>query len=944
MENSKSFFSNESPTRFLDKRIENLSSCISFDFSVSFIKKAGLDLRFDSREKALQRGAKGRIITTTYQNFTDIPSLERFYSLQEKYPESFSCHLDYHCFGDNGFHTKGYLFAFKDHKEVLIGSSNITFFALLKNKEWDVAVKTDDTEDFYRQVKKEFESLYKRTYPLTKDIIKKYQSYLPYAISRWDRDFFDPEGRKTIRPNLRQISALKEIQRYRDRGVNRALVVAATGAGKTYLAAFDALNRDSKRLLFIVHKDIILKDARKTFKNVFQNSRTYGRYTGEYKELDADFLFATNQIRADHLSLFAKDEFDYIVIDEVHHASASTYQKIINYFKPQFLLGLTATPERRDGQDVYSLFGNNVPYDLRLRDALRNGLVVPFHYYGIKDSLINYANDDSQEGIREIIRQVSSPENCLFVKENILKYKPKGCKLRCVGFCRNKEHARLRARNRERVGFHTACLTSENSTGERIKILSDLQDESNPLNLVFSVDILNEGIDVPSRNRVLFLRPTQSPTIFIQQLGRGLRKYSGKEYLTVLDFIANSYKRSVQIALALGSLSRQGYSDKLTRRNEVLSSYQSLDIPGLEIHFDEESQKEILDSIEKTNLNSLAIIRQDYLNFRSYLKLPQSEYPMPSDFLNHEVDADLLRFRHKKSFESYYDFLVKVKGGEDLPFFDERERKVIDSVSEYLPLVRDREFLILKQLLDGKKTLGQLRLSLSSSSHFRKESFHHALNRLRDRYFFTRKGSHVKLVKEEEEEGRYSLTFSLSHPEFRRWVEDLLHYGLTRYEEEFYQEKGLVKPFYHYSVVSFASALNSSQLFIMTGVFNTPNGKVITINLNKDSQKEERLKYKDKFLSDRVIQWESRPNTTRENKAGKELRSGKKIHVLVRKIKKQDGRDRPYLYLGLASLTNPRVSDNIGKCLLFDLVLDHKVEKDRKYELGIEEIKDEKDD
>lgn len=936
MNSGKDFYSNTSSIRFLDKRISCLASCSSFDFSVSFIKKAGLILLYNQIEAALKRGAKGRILTSTYQNFTDIPSLERFRKLQKKYPNQFTCHLDFHCFGEDGFHTKGYLFSFPDKKEVIVGSSNITRFALLFNKEWDVSVVTDESEEFYQKINGEFTELWKKTPKLNPELIKKYQVYLQTAIERWDRDYFDPENDKPIHPNQRQRNALKEIQRYRDRGVNRALVIAATGSGKTYLAAFDALNRDSKRLLFIVHKDIILKEARKTFQRVFLNSRTYGIYTAESKELDADFLFASNQIRSDNLDLFSKDEFDYIVIDEVHHASASTYQKIIQYFKPQFFLGLTATPDRRDGQDVYSLFGNNVPYDLRLRDARRDNLVVPFHYYGIKDSLLDYADDESQEGIRRIIQQVSSLDNCEFIKQNVLKYKPSDTKLRCVAFCKNKEHARLRSRNRERVGFHTAYLTGDNTTGERVKVLNDLQEENNPLEMVFAVDILNEGVDVPSRNRVLFLRPTQSPTIFIQQLGRGLRKYPRKEYLTVLDFIANSYNRSVQIAMALGSLSKAGYVDKLTRRNDVISDFSSLNILGLKIHFDEESQQEILDSIDRTNLNSFAIIKQDYLNFKEYLKRNgTNKIPMPRDYLNNEINADLLRFRNKSSFKSYYDFICKAENPNNIPYFNEEEKKAFDTLSTYLPLIRDEEYLIVKSLLEGKKTEEELREACKESVHFNEESFLHALNKLQDKYFYTRPKSHLRLVTKSGDD--YLLNFKTDNPVFHEWISNLLEYGLTRYHSEFYNETGLVKLFYRYSTIGFASALNANHLYIRSGVFSTPHGKAIMINLNKDWQKEERLKYKDKFLSDKVIQWESRQETTRENIRGKSLRNGKKVHVLVRKVKTQDGENRPFIYLGLASLTNPRVSDNEGHCLLFDLVLDKPVDHSVKYDLEIEE-------
>ena len=213
------------------------------------------------------------------------------------------------------------------------------------------------------------------------------------------------------------------------------MVIAATGSGKTYLAAFDAKFFGAKRLLFIVHKDTILTQALNTFSKVFGQERSYGLFNGEYSEIDKDFIFASNQMLSKHLELFSPEEFDYIIIDEVHHAAASTYQKIIEYFKPSFLLGLTATPDRMDGEDVYQMFGNNVPFDLRLRDALENHLIVPFHYYGIKDDLISYQSDGSVEGNRLLIQSISSSLHCSFVRDEIEKHRPEG-KLRCIGFCR----------------------------------------------------------------------------------------------------------------------------------------------------------------------------------------------------------------------------------------------------------------------------------------------------------------------------------------------------------------------------------------------------------------------------------------------------------------------------------------------------------------------------
>ena len=927
----KGFLTNESSIRFLDKIISDLDSCESFDFSVSFIKKAGLILLQDPIENALKRGVQGRILTSTYQNFTDIPSLEVFLKWQETYP-NFKCRLEYESFGDDGFHTKGYIFKFKDHHEVIIGSSNITFYALVKNKEWDLSIEVSQDDEVYQSIAKEFDYLWDHTNPLNHDIVRQYTEHLKYAIEQWDMDFFDPQNQQQIRPNLMQRQALKEISRYRSMNVNKALVVAATGSGKTYLAAFDALNFQAKKLLFIVHKDLILEAAMQTFMHVFGTTRTYGIYTGQQKDgLNCDFIFASNIITAANLDLFDPKEFDYIVIDEVHHAAAETYRKIINYFKPQFLLGLTATPDRMDEQSVYDLFDKNVPYDLRLREALENDLIVPFHYYGIHDSLLNYSDDTTGEGVRKMIQMIASNTHCEFVRDQIEKYRPKNTKLKCIGFCRSVEHARLMAQNMAQLGYTCESLTGQNTTGERLKVFSDLQDDKNPLSIVFTVDILNEGIDVPSMNMVLFLRPTESSTIFIQQLGRGLRKYQNKPYLTVLDFIANSYLRSVQIALALGSLSKSGTVDKRTIQDHVRTDFEELDIPGLEVHFDQESREEILDSIEHTNFNRFELLKQDYQNFKEYLKLKPGEYPKHTDFLNSEVSADLLRYT--KKFESYYDFLVRC--GEDVPFFNGEQVNVIRTLSWYLPLIRPEEYLVVEKLLTGKQSESALRGYCQLNDDFNEESFQHSLKILQDEVTFTRPASYMALIKKEGED--YALNFDITSGAFVAWISDLIAYGLERFGTDFYGEHGLLKLYGSYTAPKTFMALNNDNMFYMMGVHYIKGHLCLYINLNKDSQPEERLKYKDKFLSNKVLQWESQTETTLNNIRGQRLIGMGIAEIFVRKTKKEDGVETPFVYLGKGQLTNPRPSDNPAKALLFDIVLEQPVPEVYKYDFGIED-------
>ena len=348
-------------TSFLNKIKSNLKKCKSFNFSVSFIKKAGLVLLEREIEEALERGAKGRIITSTYQNFTDIGSLEQFYNWQKEY-DNFECHLDYEGFGDNGFHTKGYLFEYDDSIEFIVGSSNITRFALLKNYEWNVSLISKDNLDSFNDALNEFEMIWDKTLDLNTKLIEKYRLQLDYAIEKWDMDYINATDNK-INPNSMQRKALRELRRYRDTGVKKALIISATGSGKTYLAAFDARNFGAKRLLYIVHRESILKDARESFIKVFGAERTYGFYTGNENSLEADFIFATSNMLGRHLDSFKKDEFDYIIYDEVHHVVAETGKKIFEYFEPEFILGLTATPERMDNQDVFSIFDNNVPFE-----------------------------------------------------------------------------------------------------------------------------------------------------------------------------------------------------------------------------------------------------------------------------------------------------------------------------------------------------------------------------------------------------------------------------------------------------------------------------------------------------------------------------------------------------------------------------------------------------
>ena len=890
-------------TSFLNKIKDNLKKCNAFSFSVSFIKKAGLVLLEREIEEALERGVKGRIITSTYQNFTDIGSLEQFYAWQKEY-DNFECHLDYECFGDNGFHTKGYLFEYDDSIEFIVGSSNITRFALLKNFEWNVSLVSKDNLNSYNDALTEFELIWDKTLELDSKIIEKYRLQLDYAIEKWDMDYVNAMDAK-INPNSMQRKALRELRRYRDTGVKKALIISATGSGKTYLSAFDARNFGAKRLLYIVHRESILKDAKESFIKVFGAERTYGFYTGNENSLEADFIFATSNMLGRHLDSFKKDEFDYIIYDEVHHVVAETGKKIFEYFEPEFILGLTATPERMDNQDIFTLFDQNVPFELRLRDAINNDLVVPFHYYGIRDQLVDYSSKDKMT----IAKNIAEQNNIEFIKTQIEKYRKPGEKLKCIAFCTNIQSCRLMAEELYEEGYHTISLIGINDTGVRIKAFKDLQDDNNLLEIICTVDILNEGVDIPQVNMVLFLRPTESQTVFIQQLGRGLRKYPGKDYVTVLDFIGNNYDRAVQIAMALGTLGKTTYMEKAYLKEMIRTNFKSLDIPQVKIEIDDLSKEEIINFIDKTNFNSRVFLEKDYKNFKSYIN--NGSYPTHMDFLNSDVSPDLIRiikstFSGSKN-KSYYNFLKKINEV-TIPMFDEKQISFINNMEDLLPLARLDEYLIIEQAI--KENTIDLKRTEGINEHITDKTLENAYNNLKS----------LRIV----ENSDIDLT-NLSDGDFKDYLLDTLNYGIVRYNREFGEYKGLFKLYRNYYKEQ-ASRIMLKNGILQKGTYYEDDIAYVFAGIKKGE--EGRLNYKDKFINDKVFQWESIANVSESEK--EHLRNSKKVHLFIRKMENEDTVTLPYTYFGLGTFTNERDSytEEDGRkhsTLLYDIVLDDKV-------------------
>ena len=533
--------------------INGLKQADGVDIVVSFLMESGVRMLLRELENAFKRGAKIRILTGNYLGITQPSAL---YLIKHKLGEQVD--LRFYNEKNRSFHPKSYMFHYKEYSTIYIGSSNISRSALTSGIEWNYrfSSKTDpqNYEKFYNTFLDLFEN---HSVVIDDDELKRYsKNWHRPAVSK-DLDKYDLQDSETsnnivlFEPRGAQIEALCALENTRAEGARRALVQAATGVGKTYLAAFDS--KKYERVLFVAHREEILKQAAESFKNV-RNSEDYGFFDGESKCTDKSVIFASVATlgRNEYLNnkYFPSDYFNYVVIDEFHHAINDQYQRIVNYFKPQFLLGLTATPERMDGRNIYEICDYNVPYEISLKEAINKGMLVPFHYYGIFDDT-DYSKIHIVRGRYDEKELNETYIGNVHRYELIYKYYCKYGSRQALGFCCSKEHAREMAKEFSSRGIPSVAVFSDASgeyTEKRNVAIQKLK--NGEIKVIFCVDMFNEGVDITSIDMVMFLRPTESPIVFLQQLGRGLRKYRGKEFLTVLDFIGN-YEKAGRVRFLL---------------------------------------------------------------------------------------------------------------------------------------------------------------------------------------------------------------------------------------------------------------------------------------------------------------------------------------------------------------------------------------------------------
>ncbi|MTI94703.1 MAG: restriction endonuclease subunit R [Firmicutes bacterium] len=528
-------------------------------FIVAFLMESGSKLLASYLAEAAQRGVPIQILTGKYMSITEPSAIYHLYNVLGN-------NVEIRFFDEKvrSFHPKAYLFDYDDDSEIIIGSSNISHSALTTGVEWNYRFKKSIAPEDYEIFSRTFDDMFaNRSVPATA------KELTAYSLN-WRKPRLVVVESPTALPEApepfgAQVEALYHLNRAREEGIDKGLVVAATGVGKTYLSAFDS--EKFKRVLFVAHREEILRQTEATYRTVRPNAHI-GYYTGTQKDERMDVCLATVQTlgRENHLLNFPPDYFDYMVVDEFHHAAADSYVRIIEHFKPEFLLGLTATPYRTDNRDIFALCDDNVVYELYLKDAINRDMLVPFRYYGIYDATdySGIAVRNGQYVVEELEKELSQKERANLVLE---KYKALAGQ-KTLGFCASIAHAEYMARYFQEQGIAAYAVHSGEDTEytlERKQAVKALEDGK--IKVIFAVDIFNEGVDIPALDTVLFLRPTESFVVFLQQLGRGLRKYDGKDYLTVLDFIGN-YKRAHYIPALLAGENPQDESGRRRRPQE----------------------------------------------------------------------------------------------------------------------------------------------------------------------------------------------------------------------------------------------------------------------------------------------------------------------------------------------------------------------------------------
>lgn len=900
---------------------DELLSCEEFAISVAFITMGGITPLLQTLRELEQRGIPGKILTTDYLTFSDPKALRVLAQFQNIEMKMFVTENE-----KEGFHTKGYIFKKEEMYRIIVGSSNMTLRALTTNHEWNNKIVSTDQGEYARNVIAEFDQLWNAPQSLTfEQFIDAYSNvYTKNKIIQKQRELAKRAEIPSLevyrlQPNSMQVGFINNLRKIYEAGEDKALLISATGTGKTYASAFAARELEFKRVLFLVHRNQIAKQALKSYRKVFDGKVSMGMVTGKHQEYDADFVFATVQTlsKAENLARYDKAHWDLIIIDEAHHSSAESYKKVMEHFAPKLWLGMTATPDKRDdnleGRNIYEIFNHQIAYEIRLQNAMEEDLLCPFHYFGVTDLEIIADEGKTSEERVENFRYLTSEERVLNVMKQAKFFGHSGERVKGLIFCSRIDEAKELSNKFNEKGWRTLVLSGSDSEAARAAAIERLAGEEceDALDYIISVDIFSEGVDVPEINQVIMLRPTESPIVFIQQLGRGLRKAEDKEYVVVIDFIGN-YRNNFMIPIALSgdrSYNKDNIRRYVTEGGRV--------IPGAStIHFDEISRKRIFQAIDNANFSDIKLIRENYINLKNKL----GHIPALTDFDKYG-EMDVLRIFDNSSLGSYYKFLVKYEKEYTIRLSKDEEM-VIEFVSKKLASgKRIHELELLKRLLKYRHGILRL-LNQTLQEDYQcvmdKNCAENVVNMMTNEFpTSAAKKTYSQCVFLEREGTDYSVSITfeemLKNQDFYAILEELIEFGISRYKENFsnrYQDTDLVL-YQKYTYEDACRLLNweKNEVPLNIGGYKyDKKTKTFPVFINYDKQEDisDTTKYEDHFTSyNRLIAISKSGRSIASEDVQNFLHAkerGIDVQLFVRK-NKDDKISKEFYYLGRMTAT-----------------------------------------
>lgn len=906
---------------------DELLRCDSFAISVAFITRGGITPLLQTLQELERRGVPGRILTTDYLSFSDPVALDTIASLSNIELRMYQTER-----AGNGFHTKGYIFQKNEEYRFIIGSSNLTQDALTRNMEWNTKLVSTNKGEMVNAVLMEFEKLWNAT-----EYTKPYAEFIEeYRRKYEEKQLFNKmvaEQKRIakseavpsveayiLQPNSMQRAFIYNLLELRSKGVDKALLISATGTGKTYASAFAMRELGFKRVLFLVHRNQIAKQAKASFERVFGSRIKTGLVSGIKHDYKSDFVFATVQTlsKQENLERFPRDYFDACIYDEAHHTSAGSYKRVMDYFTPEFTLGMTATPDKRDdnieGRNIYEIFDHNIAYEIRLQQAMEEDLLCPFHYFGITDLAFVSDGGNSKEEQLENFRYLTCDDRVKYVMEQATYFGYSGERVKGLIFCSRIDEARELSKKFNEHGLRTIALSgadSEETRAEAIERLTmDVQSEEDDyLDYIITVDIFSEGTDIVEVNQVIMLRPTQSPIVFIQQLGRGLRKASEKEYVVILDFIGN-YKNNFMIPIALSG--DRSYNKDNIRRYLMEGGRV---IPGAStIHFDEISRKRIFAAVDNANFSDIKLIKENYSNLKNKL----GRIPRLRDFDDYG-EMDVLRIFDNNRLGSYYKFLVKYEKEYEVRLAPEEE-KVIEFVSKkFASGKRIQELRLLNRMLAYAHRLMifsglQEELRVDYGIQMSEDQKDNIINIMTNEFpAGASKNTYEECIFIEKDDGtdyHVSKSFEkmLANRDFYEILKELIDFGISRYERDFSDTyKGTDFVLYQkYTYEDVCRLLNweTNEVPLNIGGYKYDKKTKtfpVFINYDKSEDISDTTKYEDHFTSSNSL--------IAISKSGRSVASedvqnflhakerGIQVHLFVRK-NKDDKISKEFYYLG----------------------------------------------